>query len=741
VYLTGDWQFIVPIPFYLRSFLNECPPIITGFNVQGAIRHMSTAHLTTFLRRLFHLQKTRRSFESPRYLLKWLLISILIGIVAGIGAIAFFAAIHYATGFFLGQLVGYNPPSPAGEGGSKTVVMSFWSAPRAWLLPVITTLGGLIAGIIVFSLAPEAEGHGTDAAIKAFHEGTTIRARIPLIKLVASAITIGTGGSAGREGPAAQISAGFGSILGNLLRLDLQDRRLAVAIGIGAGIGAIFRAPLGGAILAAEILYKDDLEIEAIIPALMASIVGYSIFGLWSGWNPIFAPPSNLAFTSPPQLLYYVVIGVLCGVIGMLYARGFYGIAHIFHRIAIPNWIKPAIGGLLVGLISLVIPEALGMGYGWVQISMGAGLMAIPLWIIVVLPFAKILTTGLTVGSGGSGGIFGPGMVIGAMVGAAVWRLSAHILPGVPPTAAPFVIVGMMALFGGVAHAPLAVMLMVAEMTGNLSMLAPAMIAVGIASILVGQTSIYSSQVPTRADSPAHRLQLSFPLLSTLTVQQATSPLTRYFSPEQTVAEAEQELKDTIESGAPVIDQKRNLLGVLTLVDIQRVPEQERQHALVKDKMNRDVLVLSPNDTLDSALEELTGKRVSWAPVVDSIAEPTGRYVNGVLTVAHIVRTYRETLAKGSRRMRGLVEGTVMLETSINGDSPLVNQPIKNLTLPPESLIVSIRRQGELLFPNGSTVIQTNDIVTFLVNPAHEDLLQRYLETKAPVDSTATPVG
>ncbi|MBV9708973.1 MAG: chloride channel protein, partial [Chloroflexi bacterium] len=260
-----------------------------------------------FLRRLFQIRRVKRSFESPRYLLKWLFISTLIGLIAGVGAIAFYAAIQFATATFLGHIVGYLPPGPAGEG--NTSIMPFWAAARPWLLPLVTTLGGLVAGIIVFSLAPEAEGHGTDAAIAAFHQGKTVRARIPLIKLIASAITIGTGGSAGREGPAAQISAGFGSILATILRLDVQDRRIALATGIGAGIGAIFRAPLGGAILAAEILYKNDLEVEAIIPALIASIVGYSVFGLWSGWSPIFATPGNLAFTNPAQLLYYVVLG------------------------------------------------------------------------------------------------------------------------------------------------------------------------------------------------------------------------------------------------------------------------------------------------------------------------------------------------------------------------------------------------------------------------------------------------
>ncbi|MFL5705790.1 MAG: chloride channel protein [Ktedonobacteraceae bacterium] len=694
---------------------------------------MKSAVFIPLLRRLFHIRRTKRSFESPRYLLKWLLISTLIGLVAGVGAIAFYAAIHFATTVFLGTLVGYLPPEPAGEGGGG--VMPLWSAARPWLLPLVTGAGGLVAGIIVFSLAPEAEGHGTDAAISAFHQGKPIRARIPLIKLVASAITIGTGGSAGREGPAAQISAGFGSILATVLRLDVQDRRIALATGIGAGIGAIFRAPLGGAILAAEILYKNDLEIEAIIPALIASIVGYSVFGAWSGWNPIFATNTNLAFTSPPQLLYYLVLGVLCGGVGLLYARGFYGITHLFHRLPLPRWVKPGIGGLLVGLIGLVLPQALGMGYGWVQVSMGPGLLSLPLWVVLALPFAKIVTTGLSIGSGGSGGIFGPGMVIGGMLGATVWRLCYHVLPGIPETPAPFVIVGMMALFGGIAHAPLAVMLMVAEMTGNLSMLAPAMIAVGIASILVGKATIYTSQVDTRADSPAHRLQLSFPLLSTLAVRQAMTAHPLRFSPKQTLAEAEQQLAHHNESGAPVVDQHGNLQGVLTMADIQRIPLAEREQSCVEGAMQRDVLAIYPDDTLDEALEELTNKRVSWAPVVDAEALSGDRHVMGTISAASIVRLYRQTLAKDSRRMRGLIEGTVMLETTIQSEMHLANVPLRDAQLPAECLVVSIRREDELLFPRGSTVIRPGDVVTFLVNPRGEARLQHYLHESREVES------
>ena len=623
----------------------------------------TTKKVVTFLRRLLHFRHPAHSFESPRYLVKWLFLSSLIGIVAGLGAIAFFVSIQMATDLLLGRLVGYLPPSPAGEG--HTAIMPLWAAARPWLLPLITAAGGLLSGIIVFNFAPEAEGHGTDAAIGAFHQGKSIRARIPLIKLIASAITIGSGGSAGREGPAAQISAGFGSLLGDLLHLDLQDRRIALATGIGAGIGAIFRAPLGGAVLAAEILYLHDLEIEAIIPALIASIIGYSVFGIWAGWSPIFATRSDLAFTSPPQLLFYIVIGLLCGLVGLLYAKGFYGITHLFHRISLPNWLKPAIGGLLVGLIGLLLPEALGMGYGWVQVSMGPGLLSLPIWVILLLPFAKIVTTGLSIGSGGSGGIFGPGMVIGGMLGATVWRVCYAFLPGVPSDPTPFVIVGMMALFGGIAHAPLAVMLMVAEMTGNLSLLAPAMIAVGISSILVGKSTIYTSQVNMRSDSPAHRLEFSFPLLSTLTVRSAMKPPRFTFSPVQSVADAERMLHEQGAgiSGAPVLDTAGQLLGTFTRADMYRVPLAEREARAVRDAMHKNVLIVQPEEALDDALEQLTEYQVSWAPVVNDIETPGQKHIAGILSTADIMQTYRQAMLGETKRMRKMVVSKPNIDT------------------------------------------------------------------------------
>ncbi|MGE5596902.1 MAG: chloride channel protein, partial [Hyphomicrobiales bacterium] len=247
---------------------------------------------------------------TTRQLIRSIWLGTLIGAVSGLGAILFAWSIHFATDHLLGTIAGYHPPQPAGEGNEAG------SGPeRAWALPLVLGLGGLLSGVLVFSLAPEAEGHGTDAAIAAYHRrsGRTRLRAVP-VKLIASAITIGSGGAAGREGPTAQIGAGFGSWVADALHLGAAERRRALAAGMGSGIGAIFRAPLGGALMAAEVLYKHDFEAELILLGLISSIVGYSVFGLWAGWDPIFGGSQNFSFSHPSELPYYAALGLLCGV-------------------------------------------------------------------------------------------------------------------------------------------------------------------------------------------------------------------------------------------------------------------------------------------------------------------------------------------------------------------------------------------------------------------------------------------
>ncbi len=317
--------------------------------------------------------------------------------------------------------------------------------------------------------------------------------------------------------------------------------------------------------------------------------------------------------------------------------------------------------------------------------------------------------------------------MIGGMLGALVWRICYHVLPDLPVIPAPFVIVGMMALFGSITHAPLGVMLIAAEMTNNLSILAPAMIAVSIAAVLVGDTTIFVSQLPTRADSPAHQLQFSFPLLSTLAVRQAMLPLKLSFAPEQTLIEAEMLLREKTESGAPVIDQDGQLQGVLMREDILLMSQEERATLQVKDAMKHTILTISPDDRLDEALEKLSGKRIDWAPVVDVEGTASTNSTIAVLSVSDIIRTYREMLTKSPHHIRSLVDGTVMLETMMEPGMHLVGRPLRETQLPEETLVVSIRRQDTLIFPRGGSIIQSGDIVTFMVSPRGEKRLQQYL--------------
>src|SRR5246127_5108807 len=399
-----------------------------------------------------------RFIRNLEYLYKWLLLGIIIGVVAGVGAVIFYLTLRYTTHFLLGYVAGYHLPTPLVEGGSPG--SPHYQGP--WALPLGTTGGALVSALIVAKFAPEASGHGTDSAIEAIHtDPRHIRARVVVVKMVSSALTIGSGGSAGREGPTAQISAGFASMLARRLHLSDADGRILVSLGVGAGIGAIFGAPLGGAVLAASIPYREDLEYGTLYPGFVTSATAYAVFGSFLGFDPMFGyVDAEYRFEHAWPLLWFIMLGGVAAAVGYLYARTFYGIVTLTARLPGGSVLKPTVGGLLVGLLALAIPQILSSGYGWVPLaSTKDALMGIPLWIVLVLPIVKIVATSLSIGTGGSGGIFGPGIVIGAFVGAAIWRLGELFhLPGIPDGPGIFVVVGMMACFGSVSHAPLAVL-------------------------------------------------------------------------------------------------------------------------------------------------------------------------------------------------------------------------------------------------------------------------------------------
>ncbi|MGA7800830.1 MAG: chloride channel protein [Gammaproteobacteria bacterium] len=437
-----------------------------------------------------------------------IILSVFLGVVGAFGAQVFIWLLHMAEVWILTPISGY---SFIGVEQAHAMGVAPTDHRWYWLIPVATTLGGLISGILVYTWAPEAEGHGTDAAVKGYHRtGGRIRYRVPLIKTIASAITIGSGGSAGREGPTAQIAAGVGAIAGGLLKLPDEERRVLLLVGMAAGLSAVFKSPLGTALFAVEILYSTmAFEGRYLTFTLIASAVAYAITGVFSGWTPLFTLPRDVTFGAPIDLIWFVVLAGLAGCLGALLPTVFYWTRDTFHRLQVPNQLKPAIGGLGMGLVGLFAPPLLGGGYGYIQFALQGG-GGIALWLLLVLSVGKILALSLTVGSGGSGGVFAPSLYVGALLGAAFAAvLHGFGISGINSTA--LAVVGMAALFAGAARVPIASLVMVAEMTGGYDLIMPTMLAVAVSYLVqVGLTrtfkypTLYEAQVPTPAASPAN---------------------------------------------------------------------------------------------------------------------------------------------------------------------------------------------------------------------------------------------
>jgi len=522
-------------------------------------------------------------------------------------------------------IVGFHYP----DEGQSIQTISNWAPPEnIWLILPVICFGALLSGILVYTFAPEAEGHGTDAAIKAFHGEGRVRWRIPILKAVASILTMSTGGSAGREGPTAQMSAGFGSIAADILGLSARERRIALATGIGAGIGTIFKAPLGGAILAAEILYIRD-------PAFLASVIGYSIFSSVEGFDPIFSTDGTT--WSITQIPLFILLGLICAFIGLLYIRTFYGTRDVFNRFYtkhhIPNHFKPLGGAFLIGVIVIALahisPEALllalgsiGTGYGFLQLELYTML---PLCVLLFLPFLKILTTSLTIGSGGSGGVFAPGLAIGGATGGAMGTVLNMIMPTVVPVSSipVFVIVGMIALFGAIANAPIAVMIMVIEMTGDFSLLIPAMGAVAISGVLTGENTIFIEQVLTKAQSRAHRGEYNIEILEEIQAMDVMVKRDKLItlSPD-----------DPCSRVMSLIDETWHTVG-----DIRHLKETDSLAKPIRECMTTSVLTITPETTLEIALTIMIDNDIHHIPVVDKDKPDC---LVGFITSTNILRAY-----------------------------------------------------------------------------------------------------
>jgi len=568
-----------------------------------------------------------------------IILVVLVGIISGLGAIILYTLINLSITFFLENLDTYSPPSAAGEIDLFDFYINVPKIPL-WIIPAI---GGLLSGFIVYKFAPEAEGHGTDAVIRAFHrERGIIRGRIPIVKAIATALTIGSGGSAGREGPIAQIGAGFGSIVGNFFKLTDRERRLLVIAGVGGGIGSIFRSPLGGALFAVEVLYKRDTEVDGLVYSFISSIIACIVFNYFitlihPDFGSIFRTPP-FEIKHPAEILIFGIVGVFAALIAKLYVWVFYTVHDFFKRLKINNYFKPVIGGLLTGIIAIFVPQALEMGYGYVQLAIDEKLT---LNLILLILFAKILTTSFTVGSGGSGGVFAPSVVIGSMVGGAVGYLMKLLFPTLIMNPGIYVIVGMGAFIAAVAKTPIASITMVVEMSGSYMALPAIMIASAVSYLLSGDTTIYREQVDTRADSPAHRRELTRHILEGLKVKDAMTPVEKVItvSPKNTVQDVLYLIQKTGHLGYPVVENGK-IIGIITLSDINSIPEEDRTKLKVEEVMSKKPIVISPDDNLEDALKLLIKNDIGRLPVVEN-----GKLV-GIITRSDIMRAHAKELAR-----------------------------------------------------------------------------------------------
>jgi CIC family chloride channel protein len=584
-------------------------------------------------------------------------LSLLVGVVAGIGAIAFFWACQVVGHHTMGLLAGYQPASPGGE------APLFHESIRhfvPWLLVPIAAVGGLLSGFIVYTWAPEAEGHGTDAAIKAYHhDAGRIRPRVPLIKLITSALTLGTGGSGGREGPIAQIGAGFGSFIGGLLHLRASERRVLMAAGMGAGIAAIFKSPLAGALFAAEVLYRSpDFESDVIIPAGLASVTAYCTFGLVFGWEQLFTIPASslglLTFNNAWHLIPYTALAVFMVILAMVYTRSFYGLTHLLHRLPVKPHFRPMIGATLTALLGVGLYYVMGkdqqvlsvmsFGYGILQNALTlspsmAGSLSFAA-ILLAVAVGKILTTGLTIGSGGSGGIFGPSMVIGGCAGGAMGILIHHFWPAMAPHPASYAIIGMAGFFAAAAKTPFSTLVIVSEMTGGYGLLLPTLWVCTVAFLLSDEQSIYQSQVASPAMSPAHKGDYVRAVLAGLDVRQFMIPVESVptLAPNDLLSTVLTRLADSDYQALPVANGKGRLLGVVSLEEVHPASRAPQLDAFVVacDLMRTEVNPLHPEDPLDRAAELFAENNLEALPVVSG----ADSCLVGMVRRSDIARTY-----------------------------------------------------------------------------------------------------
>ena len=613
-----------PVPGDIAS--SEAPDGIEPAGHSGAQRRARTAIGQDWLGRL------RRSAVRGSGGLTAL--ALLTGAGAGLGAVAF----RYMILGFTELFTGHSDYSAAGHAINPLI-----PGLGIWFVVVVPVIGGLIYGPLVSRFAPEARGHGVPEVMYAVNRlGGRMRPQVPIVKSLASAVCIGSGGSVGREGPIVQIGSALGSVTGQLMRVSESQLRLLVACGAAGGISATFNAPIAGVFFALELILRN-FETRSFGLVVLSSVTADAIGRAAFGSHPFLTLPA-FTFSSPLELFLYAGLGVLATGVGLGFVRVLYTGEDIADRLwsGRPDWLRPAAGGVLLGLLLLAVPEMYGVGYPVLQLAVAGHYVILAL---LGLLAAKILATSLTMWVGGSGGVFAPSLFMGAMLGSAYGALAHQLVPGLAVAAGAYGLVGMGAVFASSARAPITAVLIIFELTGDYHIILPLMIAIIVATALsnaLTRDTIYTLKLRRRG------ININKPqgtLMAQIKIADAMGKAPRALAPEQPLSDVLDRFTTERADALPVIDADGSLLGVIAAIDIEQNLDGSRDD-LRASNLVHEVPELRVDQSLEDAVQALASAENEGLPILDV----EGENVVGWLTHRHLLRAYHARLEEATER-------------------------------------------------------------------------------------------
>jgi len=556
-------------------------------------------------------------------------LAVIVGMASGFGAVAF----RYLIGFF--QSLGY--------GGKKDLLELVVNLP--WHYRVgIPVIGGLIVGPLVYFFAREAKGHGVPEVMEAIAlKGGVIRKRVVVVKTLASAICIGSGGSVGREGPIVQIGSAVGSTLGQFLKVSADRMRILVGCGAAAGIAATFNAPVAGAMFALEIIL-GDFGLATFSPIVISSVVATAVYQAYLGNNPAFIVPVY-ELVSAWEFPMYLFLGLFCALVGVTFTRTLYRIEDLFDEIKFPEYLKGIIGGLFLGVGSLAFPQILGVGYGAINLAL---MQKMAWWLLLVLVPAKLLATSITIGAGGSGGIFAPSLFLGSMAGGFFGAVVHHLFPGVTASPGAYSIVGMAAVVSATTHGPLSAILILFEMTGDYKIILPLMLSCIVSAIASGQLlrdSIYTLKLARRGVNIREGKEVN--ILKSMRVKDVMKTDVETIAEALPLVQMAEVISKSKFNSFPVLNAQNQLTGILSFNDYSEAIFDEALKNLVvaKDLATTDLVTVSQEDNLYTALEKISLKDFAVLPV---ISESDPLRLEGLISRRDIIGAYNKAVLKKS---------------------------------------------------------------------------------------------